>query len=47
MTERRRLPAWLVGLLIAIVVFVAFLLVTSWLGVGDDPGVEGAAFIRA
>ena len=26
------------GLLIAIVLFVVFLLVTSWLGLGDDPG---------
>lgn len=47
MTERRPLPAWLVGLLIAIVLFVVFLLVTSWLGLGDDPGVEEAFAFRA
>ncbi|HEX6946319.1 MAG TPA: hypothetical protein VF246_03110 [Acidimicrobiia bacterium] len=47
MTERRPLPAWLVGLLIAIVLFVLFLLVTSWLGVGDDPAVEEAVRFRA
>lgn len=38
MTEReRRIPAWLLGLLIAIVVFAAVLVVSSILGVGDDP----------
>lgn len=40
--ERRRPPAWLVGLLIAIVLFAIFLLVVSWLGLGDDPGVGAA-----
>lgn len=36
----RRLPAWLLGLIIAVVVFVAVLLIFSALGFGDDPVVE-------
>lgn len=40
MAEGRRLPPWLLGLLIALVLFAAFLAVTALLGIGDDPGVE-------
>lgn len=41
MTEgRRRLPAWLLGLLIAVLLFATVLLLFSLLGFGDDPVVE-------
>jgi hypothetical protein len=33
----------LVGLLIAIAVFVVVLLVARFLGIGDDPAVDGSA----
>ena len=39
--QKRRVPAWLLGLLIAAVIFVAVLLLFSALGFGDDPVVEG------
>ena len=35
--ERRRLPPWLIGLILAIVLFVTVLLVANVLGYGDDP----------
>lgn len=41
--EKRKLPAWLVGLLIAAVVFAAVLVIFSALGFGDDPVVESVA----
>jgi len=37
--ERRR-PAWVLGLLIAIVVFAAVAVISSLLGFGDDPVIE-------
>lgn len=38
MTEReRRIPAWLLGLLIAFVAFTIVVVVSSMLGIGDDP----------
>ncbi|HJQ77966.1 MAG TPA: hypothetical protein VJ948_12005 [Acidimicrobiia bacterium] len=37
------LPAWLVGLMIAGVVFALVLFLASVLGYGDDPVVEGLA----
>lgn len=40
-TERRRLPAWALGFLIAVIVFVVVLAVSSLIGVGDDPVIEG------
>lgn len=44
---RRQLPPWLLGLLIAAVVFVIALVVLDALGYGDDPVIEGAlALIR-
>lgn len=39
--SQRRLPAWLMGLLIAAVVFIAILVFSRLLGFGDDPVVEG------
>ena len=44
--QNRRLPAWLVGLMIAAVVTLAVLLLFSALGFGDDPVVESLAIIR-
>jgi hypothetical protein len=34
------LPAWLVGLMIAVVIFVSILILSYLLGIGDDPVVE-------
>jgi hypothetical protein len=36
----KRIPAWLLGLIIAVVVFVAVLLLGSAFGFGDDPVVD-------
>lgn len=41
----KKLPAWLLGLIIAAVVFAAALFVFSALGFGDDPVVENAAVL--
>ena len=41
--DGRRLPAWLLGLVIAVVVFVAVIVVMNVLGFGDDPVVGGMA----
>jgi hypothetical protein len=35
--EKRRLPPWLVGLILAVALFVIVLLVANVLGFGDDP----------
>ncbi len=40
--HQRKLPPWLLGFIIAVVVFVAALVVFSLLGYGDDPVVESA-----
>jgi hypothetical protein len=45
--SRPRLPAWLVGLLIAAVVFAVILIVSRMLGFGDDPVVEGSGLLTA
>jgi hypothetical protein len=37
---KRKLPAWLLGLIIAVFVFAAVLLLFSALGFGDDPVVD-------
>lgn len=37
----KRVPAWVVGLIIAAVVFALVLIVFNVLGFGDDPVVEG------
>lgn len=44
--HRKRPPAWLVGLIIAGVVFAVTLLVFSALGFGDDPVVESLIAFR-
>jgi hypothetical protein len=36
-------PAWLVGLLIAVVLMAAALLIANLLGFGDDPAIGAAA----
>lgn len=38
--HRKKLPPWLLGLIIAVFVFAAVLVVFSILGYGDDPVVE-------
>lgn len=35
--EKRRLPPWLVGLIAAVIIFAAVLILMSTLGFGDDP----------
>jgi hypothetical protein len=37
----RRMPAWLLGLLVAVAIFAAVILVMNALGYGDDPVVDG------
>jgi hypothetical protein len=44
--HKRRLPAWLVGLAIAIVVFAVALALSNALGFGDDPVLESLATMR-
>lgn len=39
-SEDRRLPAWLMGLIIAAALFVVFLFVFQALGFGDNPVLE-------
>lgn len=41
----KKLPGWLLGLIIAIFVFAAALLLFSILGYGDDPVVESVAVL--
>lgn len=43
---KRRLPPWLLGLLLAVVVFGVALLVANMLGLGDDPVVGGLISFR-
>jgi len=41
MTEKeRKMPPWLLGLLIAIVVFAVVIATFSLVGIGDDPVIE-------
>lgn len=42
----RSLPPWLIGLLIAIVIFAVVLVIANLLGYGDDPAL-GAIAVRA
>lgn len=42
--ERRRIPAWLLGLIIAVVLFALGIVVFQALGFGDDPAFETDAF---
>ena len=39
----RRLPPWLIGLMIAAVIFVLTLLILDYLGYGDDPVIDQRA----
>ena len=41
---RPRFPAWFVGMLVAVVVFVAALWLFSVLGYGDDPVIDSSYF---
>lgn len=38
---RRQMPAWLIGLIVAVIIFVAALVVLDAFGYGDDPVIEG------
>lgn len=40
--HQKKLPPWLLGLIIAVLVFAAVLVLFSLLGYGDDPVVESA-----
>jgi len=42
-THRRRVPAWVAGLLLAVVLVLVVILVFAALGLGDDPVIEGLA----
>lgn len=42
----KKIPAWLLGLIVAVVLTVVVLVVANTLGFGDDPVVESAALIR-
>ncbi len=37
--EKRLWPAWVVGLIVAVVIFAVVLTVFALLGFGDDPGI--------
>jgi hypothetical protein len=41
--HRKKMPAWLLGLIVALVIFAAMLLVANALGFGDDPVLESVA----
>ena len=45
--DKRRLPAWLLGLIIAAVLFGLVILVFQALGFGDNPVLEDAAAVAA
>jgi hypothetical protein len=45
--EKIPLPAWLVGLILAAIIFFVIWLVFGLLGFGDDPVVEGGAVFAA
>ena len=38
--SQRKMPPWLLGLLLAILVFAAVIATFSLLGIGDDPVIE-------
>ena len=40
---RKKVPAWLMGLFFAVIVFIIVLLVVNALGYGDDPAVGALA----
>lgn len=39
--HKKRMPAWVLGLVIAVVIFALVLVVFAGLGIGDDPVIEG------
>ncbi len=39
--HRKKLPAWQLGLILAVVLFVGAIVIFNLLGFGDDPVVEG------
>jgi hypothetical protein len=43
---KRRLPPWLIGLILAVILFVVVLLTANILGFGDDPVVGGFSSSR-
>ena len=43
--HRRQLPPWLLGLLVAALVFAIVLVLLDALGYGDDPVIEGALHV--
>ena len=45
--EKRQLPPWLIGLVLAVIVTVIALVVLNALGYGDDPAVGGLASASA
>lgn len=44
--HERKLPPWLLGLMIAVVVFVVALLALNVLGFGDDPVIGSLGAVR-
>ena len=40
---KKKLPAWLMGFFLAVIVFIIVLLVVNALGYGDDPAVGALA----
>lgn len=43
--HNKPIPAWIMGLIIAAVVFALVLVLFNVLGFGDDPVVEGLAWV--
>lgn len=44
-SDRKKVPAWLLGLIVAVFVFAAVLLLFSALGFGDDPVVDSLGVV--
>lgn len=40
--RKRRVPSWLLGLILATVIFAITLVLLDFFGYGDDPVIEGA-----
>jgi antibiotic biosynthesis monooxygenase (ABM) superfamily enzyme len=43
--EKKKLPAWLLGLIIALVIFAIVLVVANLLGFGDDPAIGALPWV--
>ncbi|MGH8915434.1 MAG: hypothetical protein ACRDZM_13075 [Acidimicrobiia bacterium] len=43
--DKRRFPPWLIGLILAVIVFAGALIVLNALGYGDDPALGWAPFL--